>query len=47
VGSEMWFRCKSVGCFDEDVGDDKLLGGSAAIEDLIREDAEREFSFAL
>jgi len=47
VGSEMWFRCKSVGCFDEDVRDDKLLGGSAAIEDPIREDAEREFSFAL
>lgn len=43
----MWFRCKSVGCFDEDTGDDGLLGDSATIEELIREDAEREFRFEL
>lgn len=36
-----------MGCFDEDVGNDALWGGSAAIEDLIREDAAREFKFEL
>ena len=46
VGSEMWLRCKTAGCFDEEVGDEGLLGG-ADVGDWLREEAEREWRFEL
>lgn len=54
VGSEMWIRCKDAGCFDqhehEDEEVDGKLGareGGSALEDLWREEAEREFFLVL
>lgn len=44
LGSEMWFRCKSAGCFDEDAGDEGL-GDRGLMEEWVREEAEREFRF--
>ena len=44
VGTEMYLRCKSSGCFDED--DEDVLGdrfGRGASEDLFRQEAEQDF----
>lgn len=50
VGSEMWIRCKDDGCFDSPEHDDEgELGtrGGSSLEDLWREEAEREFFLVL
>lgn len=52
VDSEMWIRCKDAGCFDqhereEDEGGLGTSGGGSTLEDLWREEAEREFFLVL
>ena len=47
VGSEMWIRCKAVGCFDEDDGpslEDIFAGDRPhGLDTLLREEAEQDF----
>lgn len=47
VGSEMWIRCKSVGCFDEDDGPslEEIFAGDHphGLDTLLREEAEQDF----
>lgn len=48
----MWIRCKDAGCFDqhereEDEGGLGTSGGGSTLEDLWREEAEREFFLVL
>lgn len=47
IGSEMWIRCKAVGCFDEDEGpslEDIFAGDHPhGLETLLREEAEQDF----
>ena len=47
LGSEMWFRCKSAGCFDsdEDEGLEDGLKGIIPESLLMDEEAERDFAF--
>ena len=45
-GSEMWFKCRNAGCFDEDQ-DDVLDIGEPVFSDFLQEEAEREFAFEL
>ena len=45
-GSEMWFKCRNAGCFDEDLED--VCGiGEPVFDDFLREEAEREFAFEI
>lgn len=47
VGSEMWIRCRAVGCFDEDEGPslEEIFAGDRphGLDTLLREEAEQEF----
>lgn len=47
VGSEMWIRCKTAGCFDElessSEREEEERRRITALEDLFRQDAERDF----
>lgn len=47
IGSEMWIRCKAVGCFDEDEGPnlEEIFAGDHpyGLETLLREEAEQDF----
>lgn len=47
VGSEMWIRCKTAGCFDElESSSEREEEGRSritALEDLFRQEAERDF----
>lgn len=47
LGSEMWLRCQISGCFDEDKEGDDELGGGDGVDDLAREEAERDFVFVM
>lgn len=49
VGSEMWIRCKDAGCFDPAEQHDEAdgRGAGSALEDLWREEAERDFLLVL
>ena len=46
-GSEMWIRCKAVGCFDEDEGPSlaEIFAGDRphGLDTLLREEAEQDF----
>ncbi len=47
IGSEMWIRCKAVGCFDEDEGPslEEIFAGDHphGLDTLLREEAEQDF----
>lgn len=47
VGSEMWIRCRAVGCFDEDVGPnlEEIFAGDHphGLDALLRKEAEQDF----
>lgn len=47
VGSEMWIRCRAVGCFDEDEGPslEEIFAGDHphGLDTLLREEAEQDF----
>lgn len=47
MGSEMWIKCKSAGCFDEDSDNLDFLSGGNALDDLIQEDAEQDFQLTI
>lgn len=47
LGSDMWFRCKSAGCFKEDEGKSlEELWGVNSLDTLLREDAEQDFQLS-
>lgn len=40
----MWVKCRDAGCFEDDIGSGYGDGrGDDILEELLREDAEREF----
>lgn len=47
LGSEMWIRCKTAGCFDEDEGPslEEIFAGDHpyGLDTLLREEAEQDF----
>lgn len=51
IGSEMWIRCERAGCFDTNANNEEVLGGEQeavagsiqALDDLLREEAEKDF----
>ena len=45
LGSEMWVRCKSYGCFDEDDGKLGDIFSQESPVDYFREEAEQDFHF--
>ena len=48
VGTEIWFRCKEAGCFDEEVGESwEQLMGLDKEDDFLREAAEQDFVITL
>lgn len=51
VGTEMWIRCKSVGCFDEDEGPslEEIFAGDHphGLDTLLREEAEQDFQLTI
>lgn len=48
VGSEMWIRCKDAGCFDQyEDADEEARDAGSKLEDLWREEAERDFYLVL
>lgn len=50
VGSEMWIRCRAVGCFDEDNGPslEEIFAGDRphGLDTLLREEAEQDFQLS-
>ena len=51
IGSEMWMRCRAVGCFDEDEGPslEEIFAGDHphGLDMLLREEAEQDFQLTL
>ena len=51
LGSEMWIRCKTAGCFDEDEGPslEEIFAGDHphGLDTLLREEAEQDFQLTL
>ena len=51
LGSDMWFRCKTAGCFDEDDAPslEQIFAGDNphGMDTLLREEAEQEFQMTL
>ena len=38
----MWVKCRDAGCFDDDQ-EDVFVNGKFDFDDILREDAERDF----
>jgi hypothetical protein len=43
IGSDQWIRCDRAGCFNEENEMDDMGGSTQALDDLLREEAEKDF----